>query len=330
MSDRTPTQPLRPATRVGRSFVRATLFAAVLVGGWMFVTTYRDMFQAGTTAGPADDPVAPSDAPLLAAGDWTFGFADWDLAYRVTTAVEWARSETVDAVPVGPKSETETKLLKLATVLGKPRRVGNATVIEGPLGGQGWARARIVKHDGEDRLVHAAAAWKADGDRLAVLELTPAVGRSAKAVASLLPLPAGVPVMATRSSADGKPQLQVIGPVADVAVLTAHWSAAGCERSETDTPAAGCFSGGRLPPRIGERAGDVVGWAEGRGHLLRPGSAIECFDGGRPPCPRANVRKRPPHLRKPGQGCQGGGTHTLAILAILATLTPFDPRTAHL
>ncbi len=242
MSDHTTTRPTPPAARVGRAFVRATLFAAVLVAGWMFVTTYRDMFQAGTSSGPVDEPTPVAEAPLLAPGDWTFGFADWDLAYRVTTAEEWAKLEATEAKPVGPKSETEAKLLKMATALGKPRRAGDATVIEGPFGGTAWARTRIVKHNGEDRLVHAAAAWKADGDRLSVLELKPAPGRPGRSVPSLLPLPTGVPVLATRSGADGKAQLQVIGPVSDAAALTAHWTAAGWERIASETSTDGELS----------------------------------------------------------------------------------------
>jgi hypothetical protein len=264
MSDRTATRPTPPAARLGRAFVRATLFAAVLVAGWMFVTTYRDMFQAGASSGPADEPRPIADAPLLAPGDWTFGLDGWDLAYWVTTSEEWAKTEATDGRPVGPKSETETKLLKMAMALGKPRRIGDLTVIEGPLGGQAWARARIVKHNGEDRLVHAAAAWKADGDRFSVLGLTPAPGRTGRPVTSLLPLPAGIPVLATRSASDGKAQLQVIGPVSDAAALTAHWTAAGWERAASELPADGALSPLAVY-RHGSTSVRVMSWAGPKG-----------------------------------------------------------------
>jgi hypothetical protein len=259
MSNNTATRSIAPATRLVRAFVRATLLAAVLVAGWMFVTTYRDMFQAGTSSGPADAPSPVAEAPLLAPGDWTFGLADWDLAYRVTTAEEWAKADATDASPVGPKSETEAKLLKMAMALGRPRRVGDATVIEGPLGGQAWARARIVRHNGEDRLVHAAAAWKADGDRFSVLELKPAAGRAAPSMKCLLPLPAGVSVLATRSAADGTPQLQVIGPVSDGAALTTHWMTAGWERAATETTADGALAATAVYRR-GAMGVQVMSW----------------------------------------------------------------------
>ncbi|HVK10373.1 MAG TPA: hypothetical protein VM597_16520 [Gemmataceae bacterium] len=258
MSERIPPTP---SARVGRAFGRATLLAAVLVAGYMFATTYRDMFQSGTTA-PADDP--PPVSPLVAPGDWSFGFPGWELAYRVTTAEEWAKPDDSLVPPTGPVTEPEAQLLKLALALGKPHRVGDVKVVEGPLGGATWARARVVRHNGEDRLVHAAAAWKADGDRLAVLEIRPAAGRAAPSMTGLLPMPAGVPVLATRSAADGRPHLQVIGPITDGAVVAAHWAAAGWERSALESGSDGALSPMAVY-RQGSTSVGVMSWGGPKG-----------------------------------------------------------------
>lgn len=235
-----PPAPERPASLLLKSFVKAVrlvMILAILFCGWWLVDLYRSLFPSEllpvpTTPAPTEGFAGPAvfATAALADGSWSVGDSGWSLKRVEVAPADLPRyvDATGDPVPADrPLTPLETELVALLRTAGATVREQSGVRVYSLMLRKAQVRVATQPLAGFERVRLVQAVWTAPAG-FNVFEMRPAPpSHGDRATPPLLPLPAGMAVVARRWAGDGKLLAEFVGPVPGDAADPTEWRDAG-------------------------------------------------------------------------------------------------------
>jgi hypothetical protein len=232
--------PDRPASVLLKSFVKAVrlvMILAILFCGWWLVDLYRNLFPSEllpvpTTPAPTEGFAGPAvfATAALADGAWSVGDSGWSLKRVEVVPSDLPRhvEATGDAVPADwPVTPLEAELVALLRTAGATVREQSCVRVYSLMLRKAQVRVVTQPVSGFERVRLVQAVWTAPAG-FNVFEMRPAPpSHGDRATPPLLPLPAGVGVVARRWAGDGTLLAEFVGPVPGDAPDPSEWRDAG-------------------------------------------------------------------------------------------------------